>query len=165
MKIILYGLLLFLILSFTTQEYNVESLNIEFKKVTYVSLYMYDGQLLAYGNNYRNGTANSLMITKAPEIPHEGFIFEKLKLILTNTGKVDCMFDLNNVFISTKSDSLYPFSFTDNRLLTRMGIRSQTTITIEPNKSITKTIYFEFPDNEEPKELYIENRKFSIEKK
>jgi hypothetical protein len=165
MKMIFYGLLLFLILSFTVQEYNVEGLNIEFKKVTYVSLYMYDGQSLTFGNNYSNGTANSLVITKAPEIPNEGFIFEKLKLILTNTGKADCMFDLNNVFISTKRDSLYPFSFTDNRLLTRLGIKSQTIIKIEPNKSITKTIYFEFPDNEEPKELYIENRKFKIEKK
>ncbi len=155
MKMTFYGLLIFLVLSFTVQEYNVEGLNIEFKKVTYVSLYMYDGQR----------AANTLMITKTPEIPHEGFIFEKLKLILTNTGKADCIFNLNNVFISTKSDSLYPFSFTDNRLLTRLGIESQTTIKIEPNKSITKTIYFEFPDNEEPKELYIENRKFKIDKK
>jgi hypothetical protein len=157
MKTIGFGLLLLLILGFTVQENNVDGLRIEFKKVTYVSSYSYDG------TSYLEKNKNPLtLLKKEREMPHEGFIFEKLKLKLTNVGKTDCIFDCNHIFISTKKDSLYPFSFTDNRILTGMGLNTATQVKIQPNETITKTLYFEFPDDEAPNEIYIENRKFKI---
>jgi hypothetical protein len=135
MKVILSILLLFLLTSYTTQENNVEGLKIKFKKVT-----------------------NVYSMPKGPgaiEIfPSEGMIFKMVQLTLSNEGTKECRFNFKEVYISTQKDSLYSFSFF-------YGFSSSKT-KINPQKKIDRIVYFEFPENENPKELFIEDKVFKI---
>jgi hypothetical protein len=135
MKVILPIILIFLLTSFRIQENNVDGLKIKFRKVANVY-------------SMPSGPGGIQMF------PSEGMTFKMLKLILSNDGTKDCTFNFNDVYISTKKDSLYSFSFF-------YGFSNPET-KIKPQKEIDRIVYFEFPEDENPKELFIEDKRYKI---
>ena len=92
-KPILSVLLLFSIVSFTIQENNVDGLSVKFRSVS--EDYLIPG--IPIGPPYYS----------TPPIPSsEGMKFVKLKLTLKNDGSKDCLFNFDDVYISTENDSL-----------------------------------------------------------
>ena len=138
-KIIASTLLIFLITSFKNQENNIEGLKIKFTKVTDVSF-----------TNVNSSTSfNSNNFGKFPEGN-----YKMLKVTLTNEGNKDCTFNFKDTYISTQKDSLYRFSF----FYGYSGFKTH----IKPQKEITRIAYYEFPEDENPKELFIEDKRFII---
>lgn len=86
---------------------------------------------------------------------NEGMMFVKLKLTFKNEGSKD-FFNMDDVYISTPQDSLY-------RFYSLQGNAATETI-IKPKKEIKRILYFEFPNDVKPKELFIENKRFVIRK-
>lgn len=138
LKIILPTLLIFLLTSFRNQENNIEGLKIKFNKVSNV----------AFSDIY-NKDFGSFPVGKF----REGN-YKMLKLTLSNEGNKDCTFNFKDTYISTQKDSLYRFSFFYGYSLFKTKIK--------PQKEITRIAYYEFPDNDNPKELFIEDRRFTI---
>lgn len=140
MKSILSVITLFLILSFTFQENNVDGLTIKFRKVS--EDYLIPG--------IPNGPYSSMPIGAS-----DGMKFVKLHLTLKNESEKECLFDFNNVYISTEEDSLYIFyGF--------QGYFIRTKTIIKPNKEVKRIVLFEFPENAKPKELFIEDKRYLI---
>jgi hypothetical protein len=135
-------LVTFVFIGFTVQENNVDGLRIEFRKVS--EDYVKPG--------IPNGPYPVAMIEAS-----EGMKFVKLKLTLKNVGKKTCVFDFADVYISTQKDSLY-------RFLEFQTYFVSTKTKIKPQKEIKRVILFEFPDHEKPKELFIEDKRYTIQK-
>lgn len=137
LKIIVPVLAILLLTGFTIQENNVDGLKIKFRKMT---------------NVYTMPSKNN---GDWPIYPNEGMTFKMLKLTLLNEGDKECTFNFKDTYISSQKDSLYRFSFF-------YGFSDAKT-KIKPKKEISRIVYFEFPENENPKELFIEDKRFKIE--
>ncbi|MEO8237209.1 MAG: hypothetical protein ABI793_05070 [Flavobacterium sp.] len=141
MKSFFYFFLLFFYLSFSyCQENNVEGLTIKFKKVS--EDYMIPG--------IPNGPYGSM-----PIAANEGMKFVKLKISMTNEGNINCIFNFDDVYISTEQDSLY-------RFYKFQGYFVNSITKIKPQKEISRILLFEFPDKMTPKELFIEDKRYKI---
>lgn len=138
-KIIILSIVLLIVTGFKVDS-NVEGLTIKFRKIS--EDYMRPGQ--------PNGPMYSMPIEA-----EEGMKFIKLKLTLKNQGKKDCIFDFEDVYISTEQDSLY-------RFLDLQAYFTSTKTKIKPNKEIDRIVLFEFPDKATPKELFIEDKRYKI---
>lgn len=136
-KVILPIILIFLLTSFKIRENNLDGLKIKIRKVTNV-----------YSLPSRENSNWQIF-------PNDGMTFKMLKLTLSNEGNKDCTFNFKDTYISTQKDSLYRFSCF-------YGFSSSET-KIKPHKEITRIVYFEFPESENPKELFIEDKRFKIE--
>lgn len=139
-KVIALFMLFIVIAAFKIESSSIEGLQIKFRKVS--EDYMRPGQ--------PNGPIISMPIEAA-----EGMKFVKLKLTLRNEGEKDCIFDFENVYISTEQDSLY-------RFLKFQAYFTGTKTKIKPKKEIDRIVLFEFPDNAKPKELFIEDKRYKI---
>ena len=133
--------LLFFYFSFSyCQENNVDGLTIKFNKV--YEDYMIPG--------IPNGPYGSFPIAAI-----EGMKFVKLKISMKNEGAKNCLFNFDDVYISTEQDSLY-------RFYGFQGYFVNSTTKIKPQKEITRTAIFEFPDGMTPKEMFIEDKRYKI---
>jgi hypothetical protein len=132
--------ILFAATSFTFQENKVEGLTIKIRKVSEDYL--------------RPGMANGTLAV-IPIAASEGMKFVKLKLTLKNEAQTDCIFDFEDVYISTEQDSLYRFL---KLQATFIGTKTK----IKPQKEIKRILLFEFPDSAKPKELFIEDKRYKI---
>lgn len=137
--IVLFTLFI-IIAAFKIKNSAIDGLHIKFRKVS--EDYMRPGS--------PNGPLGSMPIEAA-----EGMKFVKLKLTLKNEGEKDCIFDFENVYISTEQDSLY-------RFLKFQAYFTSTKTKIKPKKEIDRIVLFEFPDNAKPKELFIEDKRYKI---
>lgn len=138
LKIILPTLLIFLLTSFRNQENDIEGLKIKFNKVSnvaFLDIYNKDFGSFPVGK-FREGN------------------YKMLKLTLSNEGNKDCTFNFKDTYISTQKDSLYRFSFFYGYSLFKTKIK--------PKKEITRIAYYEFPEDDDPKDLFIEDRRFTI---
>ncbi|TGD58479.1 hypothetical protein [Flavobacterium humi] len=144
MKAILSGFLFLMLTGFAVLENNVEGLTVTFRKISedYIILE-------SIPNSMRPSYVYSNMIEA-----NENMMFVKMKLIFKNEGTKDCVFNMDDVYISTPQDSLYRFHSFQGKY------DSQTVI--KPQKQIKRILYFEFPNDVTPKELFIENRRFPI---
>lgn len=122
---------------------NIEGLTVKFRKVS--EDYVRSGDR---DYNFPYGTA-------MPVYADEGWKFVKLKLKLKNEGKTDCIFNFNDIYLSTEQDSLY-------RRLETTGISTGNETKIKPGKEIKRTVLFEFPDKATPKELFIEDKRYAV---
>jgi hypothetical protein len=138
-KIIILSIVLLIVTGFKVDS-NVEGLTIKFREIS--EDYMRPGP--------PNGPMGSMPIEA-----EEGMKFVKLKLTLKNQGKKDCIFDFEDVYISTEQDSLY-------RFLNLQAYFTSTKTKIKPNKEIDRIVLFEFPDKATPKELFIEDKRYKI---
>ncbi|MCR4032344.1 MULTISPECIES: hypothetical protein [Flavobacterium] len=119
---------------------NVEGLTIKFKKIS--EDYIIPGQA--------NGPLGASLIEA-----REGMKFVKLKVTLKNEGTKNCVFNFEDVYISTEQDSLYRFhSF--------QGYFVSAATKIKPQKEIDRILLFEFDDKMTPKELFIEDKRYRI---
>ena len=143
MKVILSGLLFLLLTGFAVQENNVDGLAVTFKKISedYIISIVIPGAMSSY------------VYTDMIEA-HEGMMFVKMKLILKNEGNKDCVFNMDDVYISTPQDSLC-------RFYRFQGEYASETI-IKPKKEIKRILYFEFPNDVKPTALFIENKRYPI---
>ncbi|TDO71067.1 hypothetical protein EV143_11059 [Flavobacterium chryseum] len=139
-KMIVLFTLFIIIAAFKIKNSAIDGLHIKFRKVS--EDYMRPGS--------PNGPLGSMPIEAA-----EGMKFVKLKLTLKNEGEKDCIFDFENVYISTEQDSLY-------RFLKFQAYFTSTKTKIKPKKEIDRIVLFEFPDNAKPKELFIEDKRYKI---
>lgn len=139
-KMIVLFTLFIIIAAFKIENSAIDGLHIKFRKVS--EDYMRPGS--------PNGPLGSMPIAAA-----EGMKFVKLKLTLKNEGEKDCIFDFENVYISTEQDSLY-------RFLKFQDYFTSTKTKIKPKKEIDRIVLFEFPDNAKPKELFIEDKRYKI---
>lgn len=128
------------LMSFSSQEHNVEGLTITFKKIS---------------EDYIRPDAPNGPMGSRPIEAAEGMKFVKLKLTLKNQSEKECTFDFNDVYLSTQQDSLY-------RFLTFQSYFTGTKTKIKPNKELDRIILFEFPDTATPKELFIEDKRYSV---
>ncbi|TPG38475.1 DUF4352 domain-containing protein [Flavobacterium pectinovorum] len=134
-------LMLFIIIAgFKIENSSIEGLNIEFRKVS--------------EDYVRPGVPMGPM-GSTPILAADGMKFVKLKLTLRNDGEKDCVFDFEDVYISTEQDSLY-------RFLKFQAYFTDTKTKIKPKKEIDRIVLFEFPDNAKPKELFIEDKRYQI---
>lgn len=137
MRKIIFILLVFTLTSFSKQENNVQGLTLEFKKISEDYVYPFLGR------------GSSL---KPISYANEGMKYVELKVIFKNSGSNQCIFNLDDVFLSTEKDSLYRTfeNFYNNKTK------------IKPQKKKTERIIFEIPNESKPNELFIEDRKFKI---
>ena len=148
--------LLISITSFTTQDnYNVDGLTVIFRKIS--EDYVRPGNM-----QLRDPIApfsTTMFSFRSSDVgfeANEGMKFVKLKLTLKNVGKKDCIFDFKDVYISSEKDSLY-------RFVDLQDYFAGTKTKIKPNKEIKRIVFFEFPDKEKPKELFIVDKRYKIE--
>jgi hypothetical protein len=94
-------------------------------------------------------------ISSPPIYADEGMKYIRLKLTLENTGDEECVFDFDDVYISTEQDSLY-------RFLKLEAYFTGTKTKIKPHKKIDRIALFEFPETARPKELFIEDKRYTI---
>ncbi|MCC9070443.1 hypothetical protein LNQ49_02335 [Flavobacterium sp. F-65] len=125
---------------FKIEDSSIEGLSIKFRKIS--EDYMRPGEPMP-------------LIQPMPIEAAEGMKFVKLKLTLKNEDKKDCIFDFADVYISSEQDSLY-------RFLKFQAYFIGTKTKIKPNKEIYRIALFEFPDKLEPKELFIEDKRYKI---
>ena len=97
-----------------------------------------------------NGPLGSLPIAAI-----EGMKFVKLKMSIKNLGAKNCLFNFDDVYISTEQDSLY-------RFYGFQGYFLKSITKIKPQKEITRIAIFEFPDGMVPKEMFIEDKRYKI---
>lgn len=141
MKLILsfLSVILFSSISFS-QENNVEGLTIEFVKVS--EDYVYN--LSSFNAGYLGSALYAI----------DGMKFVKIKMRLKNEGNKNCIFNFDDVYVSTEQDSLYRFY--------KIFKNEDNTVKIKPQKEITKSMLVEFPDERTPKELFIEDKRYKI---
>jgi hypothetical protein len=139
MKLILsfLSVVLFSSISFS-QENNVEGLTIEFIKVSEDYVYQ------SYG--FSNMGSGIYAI--------DGMKFVKIKMRLKNEGSKNCIFNFDDVYVSTEQDSLYRFY--------KIFKNEDNSVIIKPQKAVTKFMLVEFPDERTPKELFIEDKRYKI---
>ena len=77
-----------------------------------------------------------------------------LKLNLINNGKTHININFNNVYALDRLNNAYPVYFS-NPLASKKK-------TIKPHKSLKHTLFFDFPHNQQPVILMIEDRKFRL---
>jgi hypothetical protein len=137
--------LMFFLVSFSiNQESNIEGLVIKFNKVS--EDYVIPG--------VPNGPYGA-----SPIVAGEGMKFVKLKITLENKGNKNCTFNFDDIYISTEQDSLYRI-YIFPKYFPKYFISSDAKI--KPQKEITRSIFFEFPDKMTPKELFIEDKRYKI---
>lgn len=122
----------------TNRNNNVDGLSVKFRKVS---------------EDYVIDTPT--IIGNSKTIASNEMKFVKLKLTLRNESEKDCVFDFADVYISTEKDSLY-------RFLKFQAYLTSTAIKIKPHKEIDRIALFEFPDKAKPKELFIEDKRYTI---
>ena len=141
MKLILsfLSVVLFSSISFG-QENNVEGLTIEFVKVSEDYVHHIGG----LGPSYPGLALYAI----------DGMKYVKIKMRLKNEGSKNCIFNFDDVYVSTEQDSLYRFY--------KIFKNEDNTVKIKPQKEITKFMLVEFPDERTPKELFIEDKRYKI---
>lgn len=145
MKAILSGFLFLMLTGFTVQENNVDGLAVTVRRIS--ADYIISKPIA-------NPMGPSYVYSNIIEAS-EGMMFVKMKLTFKNEGSKDCVFNMDEVYISTPQDSLYRFhSF--------QGEYASETV-IKPQKQLKRILYFEFPNDVKPTALFIENKRYSIQ--
>ncbi|KFF02230.1 hypothetical protein [Flavobacterium hydatis] len=139
-KITILLMLFIIVTGFKAENSSIEGLSIKFEKVS--EDYMRPGDPIP-------------LMPRIPIEAAEGMKFVKLKLTLKNEGEKDCIFDFADVYISSEQDSLY-------RFVKLQAYFIDTKTKIKPKKEIYRIALFEFPDKLEPKELFIEDKRYKI---
>lgn len=140
-KIIILLLLLVSFASFTVQQSDIEGLRVEFKAIT-------EDTIVAAAQSINTIDGDNTITAQA------GMKFIRLRIGFKNEGSETCMFDVSNTYISTGKDSLYQFTAQESR---QMEV-----VFLKPQKSIQRTLIYQFPKNENPKELFIEDKRYKI---
>lgn len=139
-KNIILSLFVIALVSFKIPDSDVKGLKVKFRKVS--------------ENNFIPGPPNG-PLSASPIFADEGMKYVKLKLTLINESEEDCVFDFDDVYISTEQDSLY-------RFLKFQAYFTGTKTKIRPHNEIDRIALFEFPEDAKPKELFIEDKRYKI---
>nr|WP_315238206.1 hypothetical protein [uncultured Flavobacterium sp.] len=118
---------------------NVEGLTIRFIKLS--EDYVYPGA--GYGR----------FDSSSPSAA-DGMIFMNISIKMKNEGNKDCVFNLDDAYVSTEQDSLYRFY--------RCYRIEDNSVKIRPQKEMTRAVVVQFPDKMTPKELFIEDKRYKI---
>lgn len=146
-------MLAFLTAGFKVNYYDVDGLSVKFRKVS--EDYVMQGGIQQIGDGKINPGSALPPNQTVPVYAEDGMKFVKLKLTLINNGNKNCVFDFADVYISTEQDSLY-------RLVKLQSYFGNTKTKIKPGKEIDRIAFFEFPDKAKPKELFIEDKRYTI---
>lgn len=153
MKLILsfLSIVFFNSISFS-QENNVDGLTIEFIKIS--EDYVHHPN--AYNISYFTSPSHIVPLPHmASEIyATDGMKFIKIKIKFKNEGNKNCIFNLDDVYVSTEQDSLYRFY--------KYYRDEDNSVKIKPQKEVTKVVLVQFPDESMPKELFIEDKRYKI---
>lgn len=148
MKKVLLLLLLFIAAGFAIPGNNVDGLTVEFKSITDDTIAFTDKKITM---GYKVGER---IYTGTEVTAHKGMKFLGIRVVFKNEGVKNCEFNLKDIYLSTEQDSLYQF-------VTLQGWHDDNT-KIKPNKKISRTLIFEFPEKAIPKELFIEDKRYKV---
>ena len=129
---------IFFVLNSFSQN-NVDGLTVRFIKLS--EDYVYPGA--GYGRFDSNSPSAA-----------DGMIFMNITIKMKNEGNKDCVFNLDDVYVSTEQDSLYRFY--------RCYTTEDNSVKIRPQKEMTRAVIVEFPDGMTPKELFIEDKRYKL---
>lgn len=140
-KVLISLLLTLSVASLTAQQSNIEGMKVEFKAIT-------EDSIVAVAQSLHTIDGNNTITAQA------GMKFVRLRIHFKNEGAETCMFDVSNTYISTEKDSLYQYTAQESGQIEA--------IFLKPQKSIQRTLIYQFPKNENPKELFIEDKRYKI---